>query len=66
MSLKTVSSLLYFPIALRKRKKKISIKPLGKMRHTRNALDYVQIQRIYLSLNVDAYPVFPFFKKLTN
>ena len=29
----------------------------------RTALDYVQIQRICLNLNIDTYTVFSFFKK---
>lgn len=34
-----------------------------KTRDTRTALDYVQIQRMCLNLNVDTYAVFSFFKK---
>lgn len=33
------------------------------MRHTRTALDYVQIQRICLNLNIDTYTVFFLFQK---
>ena len=33
------------------------------MRHRRTALDYVQIQRICLNLNIDAYAMSSFSKK---